>query len=345
MKIGTLEVVFHRTVRVADGRVPSNLPPSLGTMKVYKVADYKDRCPKEWDEGAFFVALHDTEALWISFRSSGVPVAVLVGAGGINALTGEKLGTKLEKDNYLVAPPQPWLDGWKSDDGCVYQFVATPHKKGKGITVAEQLIGAESKTGAIGLAVFEPKDIRALKTASKPIEGYGDSPTDNDFTWSSPDLLKSEFNDLIGSVGAPTAPKCMASQPTSFARAVGEKLAEMGIGKGGRIHQKIYPDPYGIEVWQDAPVAALAIYIVNAKAFEEITGETIPQPVGHEKYKGLWFGLKDHDLQDVAGTSKFGWLKSVFLGDVSNVSKEEESTEKGNKEKETKKKVRQAKAK
>ena len=68
MRIGKLEVVFHRTVRVADGRVPSNLPPSLGTMKAYKVADYRDRCPKEWDEGAFFVALHDTEALWISFR-------------------------------------------------------------------------------------------------------------------------------------------------------------------------------------------------------------------------------------------------------------------------------------
>src|SRR4030095_10042040 len=148
MRIGKLEVVFHRTVRVADGRVPSNLPPNLGTMNVYKVADYRDRCPN---------ALHDTEALWISFRSSVLPVAVLVGAGGINALTGEKLGTKLEKDNYLVTPPQPWLDGWKSDDGCVYQFVATPYQKGDGITVAEQLIGGESKTGAIGLAVFEPK--------------------------------------------------------------------------------------------------------------------------------------------------------------------------------------------
>jgi hypothetical protein len=298
MKIGALEVEFHRTVRVADGRTPSNLPPSLGTMKPYKVADYNGRCPKAWDEGSVFVALHDTEALWMSFRHNGTPVAVLVGAGGINALTGEKLGTKLEENNYIVTPPQPWLDGWKSDDGCVYQFVATPYKKGKGITVAEQLIGAESKTGAIGVAVFEPKDGRTLKVVSKPIEGYGWWPAFIHF--------------------------CEASLPTSGSDAEilysRRGFGEMGIGRGGKIHQKIYPDPYGIEVWQDAPVAAVAVYVVNAEAFEEITGEKIPLPVGHEVYKGLWYGLKDQDKADVTGTTKFTGLKSAFLGDVSNVS-------------------------
>ena len=339
MKIGTLEVVFHRTVRVADGRVPSNLPPSLGTMKVYKVADYRDRCPKEWDEGAFFVALHDTEALWISFGHSGVPVAVLVGAGGINALTGEKLGTKLEKDNYLVTPPQPWLDGWKSDDGCVYQFVATPYQKGDGITVAEQLIGAESKTGAIGLAVFEPKDIRSLKPVSKPIEGYGDSPTDTDFEWT--DLAKSVLYSAASEASMPAKPMAVTpSDKVACLRDSGPELSEMGIGKGGRIQQKIYVDPYGIEAWQNAPVAAVAIYIVNAKAFEEITGEKIPQPVGHEKYKGVWFGLKDHDLSDVSGTSKFGWLKSVFLGDLSNLAQSETTKTKQAKVKKASKKAK-----
>lgn len=327
MKIGTLEVVFHRTVRVADGRTPSNLPPSLGTMIAYKVADYKDRCPKEWDEGAVFVALHDTEALWLSFRHHGVPVAVLVGAGGINALTGEKLGTRLEKDNYIVTPPQPWLDGWKSDDGCVYQFVATPYKKGKGITVAEQLIGAKSKTGAIGLAVFEPKDVRTLKPVSKPIEGYGVSSTDNDLTWLADELLKSAgeagMTACDGSSILPYLGKALKSPAQNF--------GEMGIGRGGRIHQKIYPDPYGIEVWQDAPVAAVAVYVVNAQAFKEITGQKIPSPVGHESYEGVWFGLKDQENADVHGTSKFSGLKSAFLGDLSNVSEPKKAKTKATK--------------
>jgi len=292
-------------------------------MKVYKVADYRDRCPKEWDEGAFFVALHDTEALWISFRHNGLPVAVLVGAGGINALTGEKLGTKLEKDNYLVTPPQPWLDGWKSDDGCVYQFVATPYKKGEGVTVAEQLIGAESKTGAIGLAVFEPKDIRKLKPVSKPIEGYGDSPTDNDFFWGTADLLKSaDEGGMIAYDDSSTLSDIGEAQEYSPLLCM-RGFGEMGIGKGGRIHQKIYPDPYGIEVWQDAPVAAVAVYVVNAQSFEEITGEKIPVQVGHETYDGLWYGLKDQQAADVAGTGKFSGLKSAFPGDLSNISQPE----------------------
>ncbi len=94
----------------------------------------------------------------------------------------------------------------------------------------------------------------------------------------------------------------------------------MGIGKGGKIRQKIYPDPHGIEVWQDAPVAAVAVYVVDARAFEEITGEKIPLPVGYEVYNGLWYGLKDQDKEDVTGTSKFTGLKSAFLGDVGNVS-------------------------
>jgi len=68
---------------------------------------------------------------------------MLVGAGGINALSGEKLGVTLERENYLVAPPQPWLDGWKDKDGTVYQFVATAYQKGQGITVAEQLMGED----------------------------------------------------------------------------------------------------------------------------------------------------------------------------------------------------------
>jgi len=156
-------VTFHRTVRVPEGRVASNLPPSLGRMKLFKVSDFQKNCPQDWAQEACFTALHETEAMWISFRAIGKPCAVLIGAGGVNALTGQKLGTKLEKDNYLVCPPQPWIDGWKDVDGTVHQFVATPHKKGKGISVGEQLIGADSKTGAIGVAIFDPKEDVSLR--------------------------------------------------------------------------------------------------------------------------------------------------------------------------------------
>ena len=321
MRLGSLEITFHRTVRVADGRTPSNLPPSLGRMRLHSVKQYRKNCPKSWDDEAFFMALHDTEAMWMSFTPCGAPSAILVGAGGINALNGEKLGTVLAKDNYMVAPPQPWLDGWKDQDGTVYQFVATPHKAGEGLSVGEQLIGKESKTGAIGIAVFDPMDPGKLKPAHAPHEWYGYSPVGG----ACGQMIKSFDDDGLESMNyaAPTSSLHTNSMkrkaPASLRADI--KLSEMGVGKGGKIIQKIYPDPYGVEVWKKRPAAIFAVYLVDAKTAAEITGEKVASPAVNEDYKGAWFGLQDNTLGDVAGSDKFTGLKSAtFPGDTSNVN-------------------------
>lgn len=304
MQVGPLTIDLHRTVRVADGRQPSNLPPNLGTALATPVKDFKDHCPKSWDEGGFFVALHDTEALWLSF--SGGPVAVMIGAGGINALNGQKLGTKLEADGYLVTPPQPWLDGWKAEDGTVYQFVATPFKQGDGLSVGEQILGAESVSGGIGIAVFEPRPGVVLVKQSAPIEGYtGGGAYSDDFTYGGSGGMKG-----FGGGGV----RGMSAGPTRSFRGF-----EMGVGKGGAIKQKIYADPHGMDVWNDAPTAATAIYLISAADYQEITGVATPVPVGQEVYQGKYFGLNDEDAKGQPGTVTFSVLKSVFAGDTSNV--------------------------
>lgn len=291
MRIGTVEVSFHRTVRVANGRAPSNLPPSLGRANLQKVANFRSACPDAWDSEGYFIPLHDTEALWISFHAS-TPSAIIVGAGGVNALTGEPLGTKLENGNYMVAPPQPWIDGWKSkDDGCVYQFVATPYQKGEGLSVGEQILGDKSETGGIGIAVFEP---------TKPLI---------------PKHTPRETHTLSAYAVACSAPSNMMK--SAITRSA--KFSEMGVGKGGKITQKIYPDPHGIEVWKDSPSKVQVIYLVNAEAYAEITGVTIPKPASHETYEGAWFGLDDSEESDVAGSNAFSKLKSVFPGDTENI--------------------------
>jgi hypothetical protein len=279
---------------------------------LYPVSKYAERCPKNWEPEGYFMALHDTEAMWMSFTPQH-PVALLVGAGGINALNGEKLGTALAKDNYLVAPPQPWLDGWKDTDGTVYQFVATPYKKGKGISVAEQLMGQESKTGAIGIAQFDPKDVKALKPTLPPMEGYSGSIMDNDFQWTHaaggyannkasmhflgeiPEIYCSALEDSSETAVAPPTDDVRARL-----RCATRKFTEMGIGRGGKIVQKVYPDPHGLDVWQPEPSAMLATYLVNAEVFEQITGQKVPEPVGHDLYKGHWFGMKDSQQGDIA---------------------------------------------
>ena len=290
MKIGPLEVVFHRTVRVADGKQPAALPPSLGHMEEFRVQDYAGRCPAGWVPWGSFVALHDTEALWMSFRPAGEPVAVVIGAGGINAITGERLGTALVKDGYLVTPPQLWLDGWKAPDGTVYQFVATPHQKGEGLTVGEQLLGAESETGAIGLSVYQAKNPAKLAPYWTPLEGWGDDPYGAPEHWQ-----------------AHAGAKLRAASSQVRERAV--PWGEMGLGKGGKIRQKVYPDPHGIEVWREASTGAGVVYLVTAAAFQEITGRALPPPTAQAGYKGPWFDLADKTHQDQPGSPKFEGLK------------------------------------
>ena len=318
-----LEVTFHRTVRVPDGRQPSNLPPSLGRMSLYPVHKYADKCPESWEKSGYFMALHDTEAMWMSFHSRKYPLALMIGAGGINALTGQKLGTKLEKDNYLVTPPQPWLDGWKDTDGTVYQFVATPYQKGKGISVAEQLIGEESKTGALGIALFESKDPAKLTPKMPKFEGWSESMTDQDFNWQQScggygGLLKSA--NFSCSVASASCEEPVVKGLVSSKRSV--SFSEMGIGRGGKIIQKIYPDPHGLEVWKEEPISTMAFYLVNAEVFEEITGVKVPKPVGHENYGGNWFGVNDSEEGDVAGSDKFTGLKSAVFPASELVEKE-----------------------
>jgi hypothetical protein len=315
MRIGTLDITFHRTVRVAKGRTPANLPLSLGHIKVYEVQKFKERCPDTWEDTGVFIGLHDQEAMWMSFHAQ-APVALLVGAGSINALTGQKLGTKLDKDNYLVVPPQPWLDGWKNTDGTVSQFCATAYKKGEGLTVAEQLIGAESKTGGIGLALFEPAKPLPTQTHYPP-QGW----TVGAYASFDSYPVASSGGTSYGLLKSYTAASATGQTVNHAVHVRSARFSEMGLGKGGAIRQHIYPDPYGLEVWRELPSQTRAIYIVAASLLAEITGEPIPEPVTQEKYHGGWFGLKDQELGDVKGSEAFTGLKTVFAEEIEPVEK------------------------
>lgn len=317
MKIGPLTVKFHRTVRVAEGRAPANLPPSLGLIQLFEVDKYRDRCPSLWEDEGVFLGLHDSEALWMSFHTN-TPVALLVGAGAINAITGEKLGTRLAEGNYLVVPPQPWLDGFKGEDGSVYQFVATAYKQGKGLTVGEQLIGEESKTGGIGLALFDSK--QPVSPAGYPSQAYGGAYDDVDemkisMASAMPMAGAAAPENTMGPIGAAVGAKSGLLRTASVER---QSFKEMGLGKGGKIIQKIYADPYGLDTWKELPSQTRAVYIVHAALLAEITGQPIQKPMTQEDYGGPWFGLHDADKTDVPGSGKFTGLKSVFAEETAD---------------------------
>lgn len=147
------EIRFEKTLRIperSDKIYP--LPPSFGSFKLYKVFKYKEKVPKDWDEHGYFFTMYQNEALWLRFSSSSSsPMALKIGLGSVNSITGRRLegdlsidGEESEQD-YIVLPDQPWLDGANSGDGYVRQFVASP--LGLGISVEGQVTGREEVGG------------------------------------------------------------------------------------------------------------------------------------------------------------------------------------------------------
>lgn len=134
-------IEFQRTMRIPDNDQTHYLPPSFGNFPLHHIDDFAS-IPKTWqDRGGVFLPMYQSEAMWISFDSD-YPCAIKIAAGKINAVTGDAWCDELRtnKQDYVVTPDQPWLDGFNVGKDTVRQFVAMP--LGEGYTAEEQITGA-----------------------------------------------------------------------------------------------------------------------------------------------------------------------------------------------------------
>ncbi|HEU5431776.1 MAG TPA: hypothetical protein VFU81_08940, partial [Thermomicrobiales bacterium] len=109
----------------------------------------------------------------------------------------------------------------------------------------------------------------------------------------------------------PPAPE-LGTEPRRMATAAS---GAMGLGAGGAMRQRIYPDPYGLDVWDADNDAELFVHIVNSEQFRALTGrEPPPTPVDARAYseRGLpWFELYDERRGSVAGSETLRRVQSV----------------------------------
>ena len=281
--IGNLSIAFHRTLRIPDDGSNYPLPPSLGRFPIRRVEDFADRVPAAWRaHGGVFIPMYQREAAWLSFSAPDWrPHALKVAVGMVNAVSGEPWRQPIserEQQDYLVCPPQPWLDGINAGDGVVRQFVAMP--LGMGYTVEGQVSGDE-RFGGIQLVAFDPRPGRF------------------------PD--EEPFYPLAERYDAAFAP--MASPA---ARLDG---GEMGLAAGGRMEQSIYPDPHGPDTWDNTRTGRVYVHIVNSMLYEQITGEKPPAtPVTARTYADHgypWFDLYDEHLGDLDPSQALAGVKSI----------------------------------
>jgi hypothetical protein len=278
--IGHLTITFHRTLRIPDDGGHYPLPPSLGHFPVHRVEDYAERVPESWrSHGGVFIPMYQREAAWLSFSAADWrPQALKVAVGMVNAVSGEPWSEAIvlgEEQDYLVCPPQPWLDGINAGDGIVRQFVAMP--LGMGYTVEGQLTGAE-RFGGIQLVAFAAKPGRVVR----------------------PPQAARRQTMVFDMLDAPAAPA---------------SAADMGIAAGGRMEQSIYPDPHGADIWDNARTGRVYVHIVNSMLYEQITGRKAPDtPVTARTYAEHgypWFDLYDEHLGGVDPSETLAGVKSV----------------------------------
>jgi len=230
------------------------------------------------------VPMWQSEALWVNFHSrafserrTSYPFAVKVGTGKISAITGEtwRAGLSRNPQDYLVAPEQPWLDGYCVDKGIIRQFVAMP--LGEGYSVEEQLTG-EAQFGGMQIEVIP---MRA-------------------------DVFEKRF---------PVRRTVFLEDRMrlrSFACAEG---GAMGLAPGGRMRQEIYEDPYSIHDWDTEHSSRCFIHLVNSAAWQAITGRRPPsEPPTARQYTQAgypWFDYYDAELKALGGAKALARLKSV----------------------------------
>jgi hypothetical protein len=91
--------------------------------------------------------------------------------------------------------------------------------------------------------------------------------------------------------------------------------SKMGIGAGGEMRQKIYPDKHGIETWDRDSVVSFHVHLISAAEFSAITSEAQPpSPVDAAAYTAAgfpWFELYDEDESDIDAAEVLSRIRSI----------------------------------
>jgi hypothetical protein len=281
-----ITIDFQRTLRIPDDGGEYLLPPGLGSFPLRHVDDYAAGMPSAWiAHGGVMLPMYQSEAMWLYFtphhvmdRATSYPFAIKIATGKMNAVSGDEWTPGLHRDpqDYVVAPDQPWLDGYCVEKGFIRQFVAMP--LGAGYSAEEQLTG-EAKHGGLQIAVFPMKrEVYERRFPKIDLDRDGIYPA------------------AMG-----LSESCM--------------IGAMGLAAGGRMRQEIYADSFDLADWDLESTSRCFVHIANSMVWRAVTGENPPTtPPTAKEYTQLglpWFDYYDSDATALDGAAKLGRMKSI----------------------------------
>lgn len=207
-------------------------------------------------------------------------------------ITSAVLPVKKESNHdYMVAPKQPWLDGFNVGKGLIRQFVAMP--LGDGYSVEEQITG-KAEHGGIQIIAYPMKAEyykRILDEQAKSRSIYAGA---------------SLNGGLEMCASASVASKGVLRSATA--------KPQMGLGAGGFMKQEIYDDPYGIDAWDTTKPIRIFVHLLNSLEYQNVTGEAPPtKPLGPKEYSQYnypWFDYYS-DGKVLDGSDKLAKVDSI----------------------------------
>ena len=261
-------------------------------------------------EVSCFVGVTGDNEMWFDFNALSRHThyaAVVVMVQRVNAVTGQKAdhvylekyvgtcpkhnigfesdrfcpecGFKWPAQNYITnaAPGTSthfWLDGWRSQDGEIRQFVFTDTDEGLG--VAQQLIGKE-RTADIRFAIFLSKNPKPV-SPSLDVLRRGGNPDFYPGKGIGSYLANSNLQNgvLSARIEANASTQSRASNPT-----IGIPV-QQEVSFGRAVEQQIHADPNDIDFWQSEPAAVIMLTPAPADWVATVTrnGPTVDRTLG-----------------------------------------------------------------
>lgn len=273
-------VSFERTLRVPDDGRDSPLPPGLGDFPIAAVEEFGDRLPADWCDEG----------------------GVLIPMYPREAMWIRFLGPhwhpcalKVGVGGVDAITGSPWdeaiHDGPQDYLVCPYQ----PWLDG-------------FKTGGDVIRQFVAVPLGRGDTVEAQLSGRESTESIR--------LVVYEPRPGIFPDRPPPQPEARGRGIQSAPAAAGS----MGLGAGGTIRQKVYPDPHGIGTWDPARSGGFVARILDSRLFADLTGRIPPPtPIDAETYAHYhlpWFDLDDAARSDVAASEALAGVRSVRQRDA-----------------------------
>lgn len=255
------------------------------------------------DEGSFFLGVSPDRECWFDFRElnrHAHHVAVVVSVQRINAVSGrlvddiqleqyvnncpkhdvpfeadrfcKECGYMWPAQNYVCnaagrdSEQQFWIDGWRSQEGQIRQFVFTDVEAGLG--VAQQLIGTE-RSVAIGFAIYlskQPKPV--VSQPERTRRGGSPPPCEMKLMAAAPTLggggafesfdYDSHSTRGFADIGEIERGPTRSLDETAFLSSIGTP-AKQEVSYGRAVKQQVHKDPHELDFWQPTPAAVIML--------------------------------------------------------------------------------------